>query len=180
MLFPSILFFLLSHRKGPPHMLLRRKTASRPSLLAVRALWLVLREKKHRVAISGTGKLALTLFICAVAAELVHGLEKKSSVKVHKKSKLRAIYGVGLERDCQRQVWDADSSRLAEIFHLGICWGALMKFRSIITWALSVTLATDLADVPTSVSQGYTGQTEELVSCWLCIVRLISVRSQSS
>lgn len=85
-------------------MLLRRKTASRPSLLAVRALWLVLREKKHRVAISGTGKLALTLFICAVAAELVHGLEKKSSVKVHKKSKLRAIYGVGLERDCQRQV----------------------------------------------------------------------------
>lgn len=63
-------------------MLLRRKTASRPSLLAVRALWLVLREKKHRVAISGTGKLALTLFICAVAAELVHGLEKKSSVKI--------------------------------------------------------------------------------------------------
>lgn len=68
-------------------MLLRRRTAPRPSLLAERALWLVLREKKHRVAVSGTGKFALEkLFICAVAAELVHGLEKKNSVKVHRKS----------------------------------------------------------------------------------------------
>lgn len=61
-------------------MLLRRKTAARPSLLALRALWLMLREKKHRVAVSGTGKLALEKLFCAVAAELVHGLEKKRKI----------------------------------------------------------------------------------------------------
>lgn len=168
MLFLSLypIFFLLSHRQGPPQMLLRRKTAPRPTLLAVRELWLVLREKRHRAAVSGTGKLALEkLLIYAVAVELVHSLEKKNSVKIHRKSKLRAIYGVRLQRDCQREILDADSSRLAETFHLGICWGTFMKFRRIIPWTLSVTLAPDLADVPTSVSQRHTGQTEELVSC---------------
>lgn len=60
-----------------------------------------------------------------MAAELVHGLEKEISVRVQRRSKLRTIFGVGLERDCQRQVGAADSSGLAEIFHLGICWGSL-------------------------------------------------------
>lgn len=166
-LYPAFwFFFLLSHRQGPPQMLLRRKTAPKPGLLAVRALWLVLREKKHKVAVSEAGKLAWEkLFICEVATELVHGLENKNSVKIHRKSKLRAIYGVGLQRDCQREIWDADNSRLAEIFHLGICWGTLMKLRRIITWTLPGTLATDSADVPTSVSQCHTGQSEELMSC---------------
>lgn len=40
-----------------------------------------------------------------------------------------------------------------------------MKLRRIITWTLPGTLATDSADVPTSVSQCHTGQSEELMSC---------------
>lgn len=44
------------------------------------------------------------LLVFAVATELVHGLEKKNSVKIHRKSNLKAIYEVGLERFCQREV----------------------------------------------------------------------------
>lgn len=96
------------------------------------------------------------LFICAVAAELVHGLEKEISARVQRRSKLRAVFGVGLERDCQRQVRVANSSGLVEIFHLGICWGALMKstLRKITSRALTATLTRDVADALTSVSQG--------------------------
>lgn len=94
------------------------------------------------------------LFICAVVAELVHGLEKE--IRVQRRNKLRAIFGVGLERDCQRQVGAVDSSGLAEIFHLDICWGTLMNstLRKITTRALTATLARAIADVPSSVSQG--------------------------
>jgi len=86
-----------------------------------------------------------------VAAELVRVLEKEIGVGVQRRSKLRAVSGVGLGRDCQRQVGAADSCRLAEIFHLGICWGALMKttLRKITARVLTATLARDVADAPT-------------------------------
>lgn len=61
-----------------------------------------------------------------MAVELVHGLEKEIILRVQRRSKLRAIFGAWLERDCHRQVGAADNSGLTEAFHLGICWGALM------------------------------------------------------
>lgn len=121
----ALIFFLLSHRQGFPQLLLlRRNTTFRPSLLAIRALGLVFRRRNQSCSYSGPRKFALEKsFIYAVVAELVHGLEKEISDRVQRRSKLRAIFGVGLERDCQRQMRAADSSAFAEIFHPDICWG---------------------------------------------------------